>query len=171
MTGVEFLERSIEFAPAARRTLLTAYADTEAAIRAINSAKIHYYLTKPWDPPEERLYPVLNDLLETWKEGYKPPFEGVRVVGPRYTLRDHQALAAGQVRPSVDAVQIPEVVQPRIVGIVDIADDHTVTVRGVVKIVLGQGLSSTSAKIRSAATRRVSRSPTPKVSSRCVSHS
>ncbi len=70
--------------------MLTAYADTEAAIQAINTAKINYYLTKPWDPPEERLYPVLNDLLETWKEGYKPPFEGLRVVGPRYTLRDHQ---------------------------------------------------------------------------------
>ncbi len=47
-------------------------------------------MTKPWDPPEERLYPVLNDLLETWKEGYKAPFEGLRVIGPRYTLRDHQ---------------------------------------------------------------------------------
>ena len=69
---------------------MTAYADTEAAIRAINSAKINYYLTKPWDPPEERLYPVLDDLLESWKQGYVPPFEGLRVVGPRYTLRDHQ---------------------------------------------------------------------------------
>jgi thioredoxin reductase (NADPH) len=63
--------------PNAKRVLLTAYADTEAAIRAINSAKIHYYLNKPWDPPEEKLYPVLDDLLETWKQGYKPPFEGI----------------------------------------------------------------------------------------------
>src|ERR1700728_1907541 len=90
MSGVEFLGKAMEYFPDAKRALLTAYADTEAAIQAINTAKINYYLTKPWDPPEERLYPVLNDLLETWKEGYKPPFEGLRVIGPRYTLRDHQ---------------------------------------------------------------------------------
>ena len=90
MSGVEFLGRAMEIYPDAKRALLTAYADTEAAIQAINTAKINYYLTKPWDPPEERLYPVLNDLLETWKEGYKPPFDGLRVLGPRYTLRDHQ---------------------------------------------------------------------------------
>jgi thioredoxin reductase (NADPH) len=90
MTGVEFLERSIEFAPAARRTLLTAYADTEAAIRAINSAKIHYYLTKPWDPPEEKLYPVLDDLLGTWCQGYKAPYEGLQVIGPRWSRKDHE---------------------------------------------------------------------------------
>jgi thioredoxin reductase (NADPH) len=90
MSGVEFLGKAMELFPDAKRALLTAYADTEAAIQAINTAKINYYLTKPWDPPEERLYPVLNDLLETWKEGYKPPFEGLRVIGPRYTLADHQ---------------------------------------------------------------------------------
>src|ERR1700753_2739878 len=90
MSGVDFLGRSQSLYPEAKRALLTAYADTEAAIKAINTAKINYYLTKPWDPPEERLYPVLNDLLETWKEDYKPPFEGLRVIGPRYTLRDHQ---------------------------------------------------------------------------------
>lgn len=90
MSGVEFLSKAVEQYPEAKRALLTAYADTEAAIRAINSAKIHYYLTKPWDPPEERLYPVLDDLLESWKQGYTPPFEGVKVVGPRYGLRDHQ---------------------------------------------------------------------------------
>jgi thioredoxin reductase (NADPH) len=90
MTGVEFLSRAVTHFPDAKRALLTAYADTEAAIRAINSAKINYYLTKPWDPPEERLYPVLDDLLESWRQGYVPPFEGLRVVGPRYTLRDHQ---------------------------------------------------------------------------------
>src|SRR5487761_562020 len=89
MTGVEFLEKTIAFYPEAKRALLTAYADTEAAIRAINSAKIHYYLTKPWDPPEERLYPVLDDLLESWKQGYTPPFEGIRVVGVRWSSADH----------------------------------------------------------------------------------
>jgi thioredoxin reductase (NADPH) len=90
MTGVEFLERAQEFYPDARRVLPTAYADTEVAIRAINTARIHYYLTKPWDPPEERLYPVLNDLLEDWQAGFRPPFEGLRVIGHRWSLRDHQ---------------------------------------------------------------------------------
>ncbi len=90
ITGVEFLERSRELYPEARRVLLTAYADTEAAIRAINAARIHYYLNKPWDPPEEKLYPVLTDLLEDWKAGYQPPFEGLRVIGNRWSLRDHE---------------------------------------------------------------------------------
>jgi len=90
MTGVEFLQEAMQLYPEAKRVLLTAYADTEAAIRAINSAKIHYYLNKPWDPPEEKLYPVLDDLLESWKQGYKPPFEGVRVIGTRWSPADHE---------------------------------------------------------------------------------
>jgi len=90
MTGVEFLQDAMQLYPEAKRVLLTAYADTEAAIRAINSAKIHYYLNKPWDPPEEKLYPVLDDLLESWKQGYKPPFEGVRVIGTRWSPADHE---------------------------------------------------------------------------------
>lgn len=90
MTGVEFLERAQEFYPDSRRVLLTAYADTEVAIRAINTARIHYYLTKPWDPPEEKLYPVLADLLDDWQAGYRPPFEGLRVIGHRWSLRDHR---------------------------------------------------------------------------------
>lgn len=89
MTGVDFLERAQDLYPEAKRVLLTAYADTEAAIQAINTARIHYYLTKPWDPPEERLYPVLNDLLDDWKAGYVPPFEGLRVIGNRWSLNDH----------------------------------------------------------------------------------
>jgi thioredoxin reductase (NADPH) len=76
--------------------LLTAYADTDAAIRAINDARIHHYLLKPWDPPEENLYPVLDDLLEDWMASFRPPFEGVRVLGTRwspqcYALRDFLA--------------------------------------------------------------------------------
>ena len=89
LTGVEFLEQARELYPDARRVLLTAYADTEAAIQAINSARIHYYLNKPWDPPEEKLYPVLSELLDDWKSGYRPPFEGLRVVGNRWSLKDH----------------------------------------------------------------------------------
>lgn len=85
MTGVELLEQAIPLFPKARRVLLTAYADTEAAIRAINSARIDYYLLKPWDPPEENLYPVLSDLLLDWLASYRPPFEGVRVLGHRWS--------------------------------------------------------------------------------------
>ena len=90
MSGVEFLWRGGELYPEAKRVLLTAYADTEAAIQAINTARIHYYLNKPWDPPDEKLYPVLNDLLDDWKAGYRPPFEGLRVIGNRWSLSDHQ---------------------------------------------------------------------------------
>ena len=89
MTGVDFLERARLDYPETRRVLLTAYADTEAAIQAINSARIHYYLNKPWDPPEEKLYPVLSDLLDDWKAGFRPPFEGLRVIGNRWSLQDH----------------------------------------------------------------------------------
>ena len=89
MTGVDFLQQALVMYPDAKRVLLTAYADTEAAIKAINSAKIHYYLNKPWDPPEEKLYPVLDDLLEAWKQGYKAPFEGIRVIGMRWSAMGH----------------------------------------------------------------------------------
>jgi thioredoxin reductase (NADPH) len=89
ITGVDFLQQAMPLYPEAKRVLLTAYADTEAAIRAINAAKIHYYLNKPWDPPEEKLYPVLDDLLEAWKQGYKAPFEGIRVIGIRWSPTDH----------------------------------------------------------------------------------
>jgi thioredoxin reductase (NADPH) len=90
MTGVEMLEQARDLYPEARRVLLTAYADNGAAIRAINSAGIHYYLSKPWDPPEEKLYPVLDDLLEDWQADYQPPFEGLRVIGHRWSLNDHR---------------------------------------------------------------------------------
>ena len=73
MTGVEFLAAARSLFPAAMRVLLTAYADTEAAIEAINRIQLHYYLVKPWDPPAEKLYPVLDDLLAEWKAGMFPP--------------------------------------------------------------------------------------------------
>ncbi len=96
MTGVEFLGQAIELFPNAKRVLLTAYADTDAAIGAINDARIHHYLLKPWDPPEEHLYPVLDDLLDDWMGSFRPPFEGVRVLGTRwsphsYAIRDFLA--------------------------------------------------------------------------------
>ena len=90
MTGVEFLERAIEIFPEAKRDLLTAYADTDAAIRAINEVGLDYYLQKPWDPHEEHLYPVLDDQLEDWLSGFRPPFEGIRVVGDRWSSSSHR---------------------------------------------------------------------------------
>jgi thioredoxin reductase (NADPH) len=90
MTGVEFLAQAIRLFPDAKRTLLTAYADTDAAIRAINDAKIHHYLLKPWDPPELNLYPVLDDLLEDWQAGYHPPLAGLRVLGERWSPRSYE---------------------------------------------------------------------------------
>ncbi len=90
MSGVDFLAATMSQFPQAMRALLTAYADTEAAIRAINTAKIHYYLNKPWDPPEEKLYPVLDDLLAFWSGRSTPGYEGIRVIGTRFAARDHE---------------------------------------------------------------------------------
>jgi thioredoxin reductase (NADPH) len=89
MSGVEFLEQAAKIFPEAKRVLLTAYADTEAAIAAINEAGINHYLLKPWDPPEENLYPVLDDLLDDWRADYRPPFEGIRVLGNRWSPDAH----------------------------------------------------------------------------------
>jgi thioredoxin reductase (NADPH) len=93
MTGVEFLEQAMDLFPDAKRVLLTASADTDIAIFAMNQVKLDYYLRKPWDPPEEHLYPVLKDLLADWQVAYRPPFEGLRLIGHRwapntYRLRD-----------------------------------------------------------------------------------
>src|ERR671911_1424461 len=81
MTGVQFLEEAIEQFPDAKRALLTAYSDTEAAIRAINEIGLDYYLQKPWDPPDQNLYPNLDDMLDDWRGGDKAPPPGLR--GPR----------------------------------------------------------------------------------------
>src|SRR3989449_3480721 len=85
MSGVEFLEKAIELYPEAKRALLTAYADTDSAIRAINTVHIDHYLMKPWDPPEERLYGVVDDMLDDWQASYHPAFEGVRVIGHQWS--------------------------------------------------------------------------------------
>jgi thioredoxin reductase (NADPH) len=87
MTGVEFLTEAIQLFPDVKRVLLTAYADTEVAIRAINDVQLDYYLLKPWDPPEEHLYPVLDDALEAWQASYFPPFEGIRIIGQRWSAQ------------------------------------------------------------------------------------
>jgi thioredoxin reductase (NADPH) len=85
MSGVEFIEQANAIYPEAKRALLTAYADTAAAIGAINKARVDYYLMKPWDPPEENFYPVLNDLLDDWMASFRAPFEGIRVLGHRWS--------------------------------------------------------------------------------------
>ncbi|MDQ2691685.1 MAG: FAD-dependent oxidoreductase, partial [Chloroflexota bacterium] len=90
MSGVEFLERAIQAYPQAKRVLLTAYADTQAAIASINEVGLNYYLMKPWHPPEERLYPVLDELLEDWKIHVRLPYEGIRVAGTLWSLPSHQ---------------------------------------------------------------------------------
>lgn len=89
MQGVEFLEKAKVIYPDAKRVLLTAYSDTDAAIKAINDVQLDYYLLKPWDPPEERLYPVLTDLLEDWHANVKMDFKGIRVLGYQFSPRSH----------------------------------------------------------------------------------
>ena len=90
MGGVDFLEQAIQIYPDCKRVLLTAYADTEAAIKAINKVKTDYYLLKPWDPPEQELYPVLDDLLDDWKANYRAPYAGIRVIGNRWSSDSHR---------------------------------------------------------------------------------
>ena len=90
MEGVDFLQKAREFFPSARRVLLTAYSDTDAAIKAINSVQLDYYLMKPWDPPEEKLYPVLSELLDDWQAGYRPAFKGIKVIGYQFSPKSHE---------------------------------------------------------------------------------
>ena len=100
MSGIEFLSAAIRDFPDARRVLLTAYADTEAAINAINVVKLDHYLLKPWDPPDRNLYPVLDDLLDQWSASYRAPFEGIRVIGTRWSRKCYEArdfLARNQI--------------------------------------------------------------------------
>src|SRR5258708_8342815 len=101
MNGIEFLTAAIRQFPDVRRVLLTAYADTEAAIGAINVVKLDHYLLKPWDPPDRNLYPVLDDLLDQWSASYRPPFEAIRVIAPRWSRRCYE------VREFLARYQIP----------------------------------------------------------------
>ena len=90
MDGIEFLQEAMRIFPQAKRALLTAYADTNAAISAINEASVHYFFLKPWDPPTERLYPQLDDLLDDWQATYRPAFQGIRVLGTRWSPKSYQ---------------------------------------------------------------------------------
>jgi thioredoxin reductase (NADPH) len=89
MTGIEFLAQAIELQPDAKRVLLTAYADTDVAIQAINEIALDHYILKPWDPPEDRLYPITDDLLADWSATFRPPFEGLRLLAGRWAPGGH----------------------------------------------------------------------------------
>jgi len=100
MDGVAFLQEARHIFPGAKRALLTAYADTNAAISAINQASLDYFFMKPWDPPTEHLYPQLDDLLDDWRASYRPAFDGIRVLGTRWSPRSYELrdfLARNQV--------------------------------------------------------------------------
>jgi thioredoxin reductase (NADPH) len=90
MEGVDFLEKAMEFYPDAKRVLLTAYSDTDAAIKAINAIQLDYYLMKPWDPPEEKLFPIISELLDDWQNAYKPLFRGIKVIGYQFSPKSHE---------------------------------------------------------------------------------
>jgi thioredoxin reductase (NADPH) len=90
MDGVTFLQEARHIYPDAKRTLLTAYADTNAAISAINQANLDYFFMKPWDPPTEHLYPQVDDLLDDWQASYRPPFQGIRVLGTRWSPKSYE---------------------------------------------------------------------------------
>ena len=89
VTGIELLSEAVGLQPDAKRVLLTAYADTDVAIKAINDIRLDHYILKPWDPPEERLFPVLDDLLADWSATFRPPFEGLRLLAGRWAPRGH----------------------------------------------------------------------------------
>jgi thioredoxin reductase (NADPH) len=90
MEGVDFLSQAMEYYDDAKKVLLTAYSDTDAAIKAINNVRLDYYLSKPWDPPEERLYPVINDLLDDWQNNFHPDYKGIKLVGYQYSPKSHE---------------------------------------------------------------------------------
>jgi thioredoxin reductase (NADPH) len=131
MTGVEFLEQAMDLAPAAKRVLLTAYADTDAAIRAINDVDLDRYLLKPWDPPEELLYPVLDELLDAWSRTAPAPFDGITLLGHQWSadtqelkeflarnrvpyrhLQDEDAAAIRRAAGLEDATRLPAALFP-----------------------------------------------------------
>ncbi|GAB2703280.1 FAD-dependent oxidoreductase [Mucilaginibacter koreensis] len=101
MEGVDFLKQAAVYYPEAKTVLLTAYSDTNAAIKAINDIQLDYYLMKPWNPPEEKLYPVVNDLLDDWQSHYQPAFKGIKVIGYQFSPASHdiKAFLAGNLIP------------------------------------------------------------------------
>jgi thioredoxin reductase (NADPH) len=115
MDGVSFLVKTRDYFPDAKRVLLTAYSDTEAAIKAINEVRLDYYLMKPWDPPEEKLFPVLEDLLEEWQHTFIPDFKGIKLIGYQFSPKSHviKEFLAGNLVPYqwLDIEKSPEASQ------------------------------------------------------------
>ena len=103
MQGVDFLEKAIKLFPYAKRVLLTAYSDTDAAIKAINDVQLDYYLMKPWDPPEEKLYPAIDEQLNDWQGNYRPVFKGIKIIGYQFSPKSHEIkdFLAGNLVPYI----------------------------------------------------------------------
>ncbi len=135
VTGVEFLAKARKIFPNAKRVLLTAYADIDAAVRAINEVQLDYYIAKPWDPPEEKLYPVLDDLLSDWQSDYRPAFEGLTLVGYQFSPQSHELkdFLAGNLFPYqwIDVENDPRA-QP-------LLDLHNLKTNELPAVVLGDG--------------------------------
>jgi thioredoxin reductase (NADPH) len=154
MTGVEFLAQAIPLYPDAKRVLLTAYADTEVAIRAINEIRLDHYLLKPWDPPEERLYPVLSDLLDDWHAQFRLPFEGIRVIGHSWSPQAHAIrdfLARNQIpyqwlnieiEPSASSLLEAAAVDPAVLPVVILSDGTCLVQPGLAQIAEKAGLKT-----------------------------
>ena len=90
MTGLEFLEQAVELSPDAKRVLLMAYTDTDAAISAINTVHLDHYLLKPWHPPAQNFYPALDHLLADWQASFRPAFQGIQLLDHRWSPQGHQ---------------------------------------------------------------------------------
>jgi thioredoxin reductase (NADPH) len=135
MTGVAFLAEARKIFPNAKRALLTAYSDIDAAVRAINEVQLDYYIAKPWDPPEEKLYPILDDLLSDWQSNYRPTFEGLRLIGYQFSPQSHalKDFLAGNLFPYqwLDIENDPQAQE--------LLDLHTLSRSDLPVVVLGDG--------------------------------
>ena len=156
MSGIEFLEQAMDLFPLARRVLLTAYADTDAAIQAINVVDLDHYLLKPWDPPEEKLYPVLDALLEAWTATDRQPPREVRVIGHRWSARSYEVrdfLARNSVpfrwylaeEPEAERLLAAAGADPAVLPVVITADGETMVQPGDALLAEKAGLATTPA--------------------------
>ena len=127
MDGTRFLQQASAIYPQAKRILLTAYSDIDAAVQAINDVGLDYYLTKPWDPPAEKLYPVLDDHLADWQDTYRPELKGIRVLGYRNDPRSHAIkdfLAGNQVPYSYVDVRVSTDVAKEVLATAQLSEDE-----------------------------------------------
>jgi len=158
MQGVEFLEKAMVLFPHAKRVLLTAYSDTDAAIKAINDVQLDYYLMKPWDPPEEKLYPPIDELLNDWQSNYRPDFKGIKLLGYQFSPKSHEIkdFLAGNLVPylwmdleSSEAgkqIAITNNLESKDFPVVIFEDGKVLKTPSIVEIASGIGLNSTVKK-------------------------